>query len=118
GTAGARLGAGGPGAPTGLAVAGHRRAAPGLRREEPGEVGAAHRPGEGVALEDVAAEIAQDAAVLPRLHPLAHDLDVQRLADIDDGGDEPPLRRGLDDGRDQLAVDLEPLRPQLHEADD
>ena len=55
-----------------------------VRSGELREVGGAHRRGEGVALQDVAAEFLQDAGVLHRLDALGDDLDAERLADIDD----------------------------------
>ena len=56
--------------------------------------------------------------VLLGLDALGDDLDAERMADIDDRGDEPALAVELDDRHHQLAVDLEAARPQLQQADD
>jgi hypothetical protein len=47
-----------------------------------------------------------------RLDAFGDDLDVQRAADLDDGGDELALARGAADRLDELSVDLQAPRPR------
>ena len=77
-----------------------------------------HRLGEGVALEDRAAEVAQQRGVLHRLDPFGYDFDVERAADFDNRANETALSGGAHDRRDQLTVDLQPPRLDLGQADD
>src|SRR5687768_10952834 len=91
---------------------------PGAGFQEGGELGSAHGFGKSIALQDVAAQIAQDVRVLERLDAFADDLDAQRLADIDDGFDEVALRRRVDDRQHELAVDLQAPGLELHQRDD
>ncbi|MNL52860.1 hypothetical protein D3C87_1760680 [compost metagenome] len=52
------------------------------------------------------------------LDAFGDDLDIHGLADIDNGGDELALSRLLNDGHDQLAVNLEAARMQLLQRND
>ena len=56
--------------------------------------------------------------VLHRLDAFGQHLDAERVADLDDRADELALGGRVDDRHDELTVDLEPLRLQLHQADD
>ena len=73
--------------------------------------GGAEGLGEGVALQRVAAELGDDAGVLLGLDAFGDDADAERVADVDDRGDELALAFGLDHRHHQLAVDLEAARP-------
>ena len=79
---------------------------------------AGQRPREGIALQQVAAEQAQHFGMLHRLHAFRHDLDAERAANLDDRAHQRLLVTRGEDGRHELAVDLQALRLQLQKADD
>ena len=61
---------------------------------------------EGIALQIVAAELAQNTSMFVRLHAFRHSLDSERTGDLDDIAHQTAFLRLYRDGKYQLAVDL------------
>ncbi len=53
-----------------------------------------------------------------RLHALGDHLDAERLADLDDRGDQPALALAGGDREDELPVDLQAFRLEREQAQD
>lgn len=75
-------------------------------------------PGECIALQEVAAQFTQHVGMLHGLDAFRHRLDAERAADFDDRADQRLLLVRAEDRSDELAVDLQPLRLDLEQADD
>jgi len=77
-----------------------------------------HRPGESVALQEVAANFPQDAGLFHGLDALGDHLDAERTTDVDDGRDEALLALAGRNQLDELPIDFEPARHQAQETDE
>ncbi len=97
---------------------GLRRRHPAPRLGEDEELIRTHRSGEGIALQDMAAEAAQQLCMGQRFDAFRDCFDVADLADVDDRTDEALLRGGFEQRLNKPAVDLQPCRRQLKQADD